>query len=61
MATEKRIEQIVNHLVGTNLPLMSVLTVRERDDVTTMRQIYAQIFVHPLTKKWMRLYVTPKL
>lgn len=60
MATEKRINEIVNHLVGTKLPLMSVLTVRERDNVETMRQILGQIFVHPLTKKWMR-YVTPKL
>lgn len=58
---DKRIEQVVNHLVGTELPLSNAMTPTERNDVEFTRQVLSKIFIHPLTNKWMRKYVTTKL
>lgn len=58
---EKRIEQVVNHLVGTKLPLSNAMTPVERNNIDFTREVLSKVIRRSPETVWERINVTPKL
>lgn len=53
----KRIEEVVNHLVGTSLPLHAAMTQVERSDVDFTRAVLNKMVRRAPHLKWERINV----